>query len=96
MWLILHPIWDMEVPNTPSYLVYTQWFNIIPQLSATSTCMAIPDLNTSLYIFKHAFRADHTRIGSIIPLTHCHMPIQLVPHFGTQADTSLKPMTSME
>ena len=96
MRLILHPIWDTEVPNAPSYLVYAQRFDIIPQLSAASTRAAIPDPNTGLYIFKRAFRTDHTRIGGIIPLAHCHMPVQLVPRFGVRADTSLKPTTSME
>ena len=85
---VFHPIWDAEVPNAPSYLVYAQRFDIIPQLTATPpTRASIPDLITGLYVFKRAFRADKSRIGGIIPLSHCRMPIQLVPQFGTKADS---------
>jgi len=81
----------------PLYLVYAQRFDIIPQLSTTApTRTSIPDPVTGLYVFKRAFRTDRSRIGDIIPLSHCRMPVQLVPRFGAKADTGLTPTTSME
>ena len=95
--LILHPIWDVEVPNAPSYLVYAQRFDIIPQLTAIPPARAsIPDPTTGQYILKRALRSDKSRIGDIIPLSHCRMPIQLVPRFGAKADTRLTSRNSME
>ena len=87
----------MEPLNAPSYLVYAQRFDIIPQLTATPpTRAAIPDPITGSYVFKRAFRTDRSRIGDIIPLSHCRMPIQLVPRFGAKADTRLTSKNSME
>ena len=87
----------MEAPHTPMYLVYTQRFDIIPQPTTTPpTRAAIPDPVTGLYIFKRALRTDGSRIGDIIPLLHCWMPVQLVPRFGTKADIRLTAKNSME
>ena len=81
----------------PSYLVYTQQFDIIPQLSTTPPVRAaIPDPITGLYVFKRAFCTDQSRIGDIIPLSHCRMPVQLVPCFGAKADMRLTSTMSME
>jgi len=87
----------MEFANTPSYLAYAQRFDIIPQPSVIShTRASIPDPITGLYVLKRAFRTDQSRIGDIIPLSHCRMPTQLVPHFGKKADTRLTYTKSME
>jgi len=87
----------VEPPNAPSYLLYAQRFDIIPQLTATPPARAaIPDTTTGLYIFKRALRTDKSRIGDIIPLSHCRMPVQLVPRFGTKADARLTSRNSME
>ena len=95
--LILHPIWDVEVPDTPLYLVYAQRFDIIHQLSADPpTRAAIPDPVTGLYTLKRASRADQSHVGDILPLKHCRMPVQLVPRFGAKASTTLTHTTSME
>ncbi|KAF9791321.1 hypothetical protein BJ322DRAFT_1000188, partial [Thelephora terrestris] len=95
--LILHLIWDREVPDAPSYLVYAQRFNIIPQLtSIPPTHAAIPNPVTGLYLVKRALRADKSRIGDIIPLSHCRVPIQLVPRFGAKADARITSRNSME
>ena len=94
--LILHSIWDVET-DTPLYLVYTQQFNIVHQLTTNPpTCAAIPDPVTGLYTLKCALCTNQTNIGAIIPLSHCRMPVQLVPHFGAKATTSLTCVTSME
>lgn len=95
--LIFHPIWNVEVHHAPTYLLYAQRFDIIPQPTTTPPTRAmIPDPTTGLYVFKRALRTDKTRIGDIIPLSHCRMPIQLVPRFGTKADVRLTSKNSME
>lgn len=97
MRLIFHPIWNVEVANAPFYLVYAQRFDIIHQLSPTSPARAaIPDPVTGLYVFKRALRADRSRVGDILPLSHCRMSVQLVPRFGEKANTTLTCATSME
>jgi hypothetical protein len=81
----------------PPYLVYAQRFDIIPQPSNTPPTRApVPDPITGLYVFKRASRNDQSRIGDIIPLSHCRMPVQLIPRFGAKADTRLTATTSME
>ncbi|KAF9789589.1 hypothetical protein BJ322DRAFT_1178167 [Thelephora terrestris] len=95
--LILYPIWDGEPPEAPSYMVYAQRFDIVPQATPTPpTRAAIPDPTTGLYIVKRALRANKTRVGDIIPLSHCRMPVQLVPRFGAEADRRLTNSNSME
>ena len=95
--LILHPIWDIQPADNPLYLIYAHRFDIIPQPStATPTCTVAPNPTTGLYLLKRALRSDQTRIGDIIPLSHCRMPAQLVPHYGVKADTRLTSTTSME
>ena len=87
----------MEVPNAPGYLLYAQRFDIIPQpTTIPPTRAAIPDPVTGLYVFKRGLRTDKSRFGDIIPLSHCRMPIQLVPRFGTKADRRLTSRNSME
>ena len=87
----------MEPPSAPAYLVYAQRFDIIPQLTtAPPARAATPDSTTGLYVFKRAFRADKSRIGDILPLSHCRMPIQLVPRFGAKADVRLTSRNGME
>ena len=51
---------------------------------------------TGLYVLKHALHTDGSHIGGIIPLSHCRMPVQLVPHFGKKADIQLTSKNSME
>ena len=87
----------MEVPHPPTYLLYAQRFDIIPQLTvAPPTRAAIPDPVTGLYLLRRALRVDGSRIGDIIPLPHCHAPVQLVPRFGAKADIRLTNQNSME
>ena len=85
----------MGIPDTPLYLVYAQRFDIIPQLTATARA-PIPDPATGLYILKRATRADDSRIGDILPLSHCQAPFHLVPRFGQKADNYLTSKNSME
>ena len=77
--------------------MYAQRFDIIPQLTTTPpTRAAIPDPTTGLYVVKRALRANRSRIGDIIPLSHFRMPVQLVPRFGAKADSRLTSSNSME
>ena len=89
---------DSQTTAKPLYLIYAERFDIIPQ-SATITTSArtvAPDPITGLYILKRALRSDQTRIGGMVPLYHCRMPVQLVPRFGLEADNRLTYTTSME
>ena len=95
--LILHPIWDMEIPEAPSYLAYVQRFDIIPQPTTIPPARAaIPDPTTGQYVLKRVLCSDRSQIGNIFPLLHCHMPIQLTPRFGVKADTRLTGKNSIE
>ena len=86
-----------DIPHTPTYLLYAQCFDIIPQPTATPPIRAaIPDPTTGLYVFKRALRTDRSCIGDVIPLPHCRIPVQLVPRFGTKADTRLTAKNGME
>ena len=77
--------------------MYAQRFDIIPQLTTTPpTRAAIPNPTTGLYIVKRALRTNGTRVGDIIPLSHCRVPVQLVPRFGAEADRRLTNGSSME
>lgn len=81
----------------PPYLVYAQRFDIVPQpTTAPATRAAIPDPVTGLYVVKRAHRTDGSRIGDFIPLSHCRIPVQLVPRFGAKADPRLTSRNSME
>ena len=81
----------------PGYLLYTWWLNIVPQfIISPPTCATVPDLVTRLYVMKHAFHVDRSCISNIVLLSHCCMPIQLVPRFGTKADVRLTSRNSME
>ncbi|KAF9781501.1 hypothetical protein BJ322DRAFT_1111424 [Thelephora terrestris] len=95
--VVFHPVRDGEDSNAPLYLVYAQRFNIVPQLTAAPPIRAsVPDPITGLYVLKRAFRADKSRIGDVIPLSHCRMPVQLIPRFGAKADARLTSKNSME
>ena len=97
--LILHPILDEQSPGEPLYLVYAQRFDAIPQsatAAATSARTVTPDPITNLYILKRALRTNQTRIGGMVPLSHCRVPVQLIPRFGPKADDRLTCTTSME
>ena len=77
--------------------MYAQRFDIVPQLTMTPLTRAtVPDPTTGLYILKRAFRTDGSRLGDIIPLSHCRTPVQLVPRFGKEADAQLARSNSME
>jgi hypothetical protein len=87
----------VDIAGLPLYLVYAQRFDIIHQLSGNPpTRTAIPDPITGLYVFKRALRTDQSRVGDILPLYHCRIPVQLVPRFGAKADSTLTHTTSME
>lgn len=86
-----------QAADNPLYLIYAQRFDVIPQSATTSaTRTVIPDPITGLYVLKRALRSDLTRVGDIIPLSHCRMAVQLVPRFGAKADNRLTCTTSME
>lgn len=80
-------------------LVYVQRFDIIPQinkqLTGSSTLRGpYPDAATSLYIMKRAERSDGSLMGDFIRLDQIRAVVDLVPRFGTNADTRLTSTSS--
>ena len=55
-----------------------------------------PDPITGMYVLRRAKRSDGSPMGAIVPLYHCHMPINLIPKFGERADPHLTAATSVE
>jgi hypothetical protein len=49
-----------------------------------------------MYVLKRSTRADGTRMGDIIPLTHIRAPVDLVPQFMGEADPRLTKENSFE
>ena len=97
--LIFHPIWLYPIANLPSYFLYAQHFNIIPQNTSTPNMPRgnYPDQVTGMYVMKHALRSDagQTQIGDVVPLESVHLPIHLTPCFGQVADPHLTAETSL-
>jgi len=42
-----------------------------------------------MYVLRKAKRSDGSPMDAIVPLYHCHMPINLIPKFGERADPYL-------
>lgn len=77
------------------FLSYIHHFNIIPPNSPA------PGINqcdpySRLYTLWHALHSDKLYLGDIIPLSHMHSLVQLVPHFGSKADVQLTFQKSLE
>jgi len=49
-----------------------------------------------MYVLKRAQRADGSRMGDIIPLSHIRAPVDLVPRYMRAADIRLTKETSLE
>ena len=80
----------------PLYLAYVHRFDIVPQVCMPPGQRFAPDPVTGMYILKKAIRSNGYPVGAIVPLYHCHIPVDLIPRFGEVADPYLTPQTSME
>ena len=57
---------------------------------------SIPDPITGMYVLKKATRSNGSPMGAIVPLYHCHIPVNLVPQFGDAVNAYLTAQTSTE
>jgi hypothetical protein len=49
-----------------------------------------------MYLLKHARRSDQAIMGDVVPLDQIRALIDLVPHFGAEADKRLTRGTTLE
>jgi hypothetical protein len=49
-----------------------------------------------MYVLKRSTRADGTWLGDIVPLSHIHVAVDLVPRFTEAADPRLMKESSLE
>jgi hypothetical protein len=80
----------------PLYLAYVYRFDIVPQPYMPRGQQTVPDPITGMYVLRKARRSDGSPMGAIVPLYHCHMPVNLIPKFGEMADPYLTAQTSVE
>lgn len=83
------------------FLAYVQRFDFISQPSSSAARQsnnrtAYPESSTQLYVLKRSVRSDGSRLGDVIPLDRVRSPVQLVPRFGSEADSRLTMQTSLE
>jgi hypothetical protein len=86
------------IPAVDRFLAYVQRYNIIPQpsVSAQTSRGGKTDPITGLYALKRALRADKSYLGDVIPVSCLRAAVQLIPRFGTAADSRLTMQTSLE
>jgi hypothetical protein len=65
-------------------------------LAQSASRTAKIDPITGLYALKRALRADKSYLGDVIPVTRLRSTAQLIPRFGTVADSRLTMQTSLE
>ena len=100
---IVHPKGSAPSPESPgptnSFLAYVQRFDIVPQARSSSSNTGrgnFPEASTGMYVLKRSIRADGSRMGDIIPLSHIRTGIDLSPRFMAAADSRLSKETSLE
>lgn len=85
-----------------SFLAYVQRFDIVPQATSSGSTSGparpgyVPERSTNMYVLKRSSRADGTRMGDIIPLSHIRTAVDLVPRFMEAADPHLTKENSLE
>lgn len=82
-----------------SFLAYVQRFDIIPQATSSGSTTGrgyVPERSTKMYVLKRSRRADHMRMGDIIPLSHIRTAVDLVLRFMEAADPRLTKESSLE
>jgi hypothetical protein len=100
---VIHPAGSAAPPDPDSplnsFLAYVQRFDIVPQASGSGSAASQGPCrkpSTNLYMLKCSCRADGTRMGDIIPLSHIHAAVDLVPQFMEAADSRLTKESSLE
>jgi len=75
------------LPCKDQFLAYIQRFDVVGRQR---------DPITGMYMLKRSTRADHSRLGDIIPVSQIRLPVDVAPQFGFVADTRLTKASSME
>ena len=99
--LIFCAIPSRRAPNalgTNLFVIYAQRFDIISQPNPTAQASSTqrgsyPDPSTGMYVLKHSEWSDRTILGDVVPLGQIRTLLNLVPHFGAEAN---KQLTSLE
>jgi len=87
------------IPCLETFVAYVQRFDVIPQAPSTSVSSPKrlqPDPVTGMYLLKRSLRSDGSRLGDIVPLLQCRVPIEITPRFYGKADTRLAKENSLE
>jgi hypothetical protein len=82
-----------------SFLAYVQHFDIVPQATSSGSTTSqgnVPKHSTKMYILKRSNHTDDIQMGDIIPLSHIHTAVDLVPQFMGAADPHLTKETSLK
>jgi hypothetical protein len=100
--LIMRPVphaSSLLMPCLDTFLSYVQRFDIIPQSPSTSVSTpkrSQPDPVSGMYLLKRSTRSDGSRLGGIVPLSQCRVPINITPKFYEKADPHLARDNSLE
>ena len=98
MRLVPHPNLP-PVAGVDKFIAYVQRFDIIPQPPSTTVSsprQPRPDPVTGMYLLKRSTRSDGSRLGDIVPLSQCRIPIEIMPRFYKKADHRLANSSSLE
>jgi hypothetical protein len=98
--LVMHAVATTGIPAFESFLAYVQRFDVVPQTTFTSASGLSrgchPDPVSKMYVLKRSTRANGTRMGGIIPLSHLRAPADLITRFFQVADARLTKESSLE
>ena len=98
---IVHPAGSVPPPESPTndFLTYVQRFDIVPQAPSPRSNIgrgSFPEASTGMYVLKRSVRADGSRLGDIVPLSHIRTSVDLAPRFMAAADSRLTKEGSLE
>ena len=101
---IVHLSGSAPPPESPmnSFFAYVQRFDIVPQAYSPSGPSSntrrgnFPEASTGMYVLKRSVRADGSRTGDVIPLSHIRSGVDLAPRFMGAADRRLTKDASLE
>ena len=99
LWLILWviPPQGSTQPLPDAFLAYAQCFDVVPQVNPKFSSRAglFPEPAAPMFILKQLVCAGGVPLGDIIPLLQLHSVADLIPRFGTKADSQLTKQTSL-
>ena len=83
-------------PISDVFLTYVQQFDIVPQVNPMFSLRAgpFPEPASAMFVLRRATCAGGAPLGDIIPLTQVCAFADLIPRFGSKADTRLTKQSS--